>query len=71
MASWELAAVHVLQILLGSIDTPGGLRYKAPYPKGFDSLPRPTGRPDDVSPNTPTGTASGLCPGPGGFTYKR
>ena len=29
-------AIHVLQILLGSIDTPGGLRYKAPYPKGFD-----------------------------------
>jgi len=46
-------AIHVLQILLGSIDTPGGLRYKPPYPKGFDSLPRPTGRPAEVHRNTP------------------
>ncbi len=46
-------AIHLLQILLGSIDAPGGLRYKPPYPKGFDSLPRPTGRPGDVNPNLP------------------
>ena len=25
--------LHILQILLGSIDCPGGFRYKAPYPK--------------------------------------
>ena len=58
-------ALHVLQILLGSIDTPGGLRYKAPYPKGFDSLPRPTGRPGDVNPNTPLpGPHLGFVQGP-------
>ena len=58
-------AIHVLQILLGSIDTPGGLRYKAPYPKGFDSLPRPTGRPGDINPNTPLpGPHLGFVQGP-------
>ena len=46
-------AIHVLQILLGSIDVPGGMRYKAPYPKGLDSLPKPTGKREDVRPNTP------------------
>jgi len=58
-------AIHILQILLGSIDTPGGLRYKAPYPKGFDSLPRPTGRPGEVNPNTPLpGPHLGFVQGP-------
>ena len=58
-------AIHLLQILLGSIDTPGGLRYKPPYPKGFDSLPRPTGRPDQVNPNTPLpGPHLGYVQGP-------
>jgi anaerobic selenocysteine-containing dehydrogenase len=46
-------AIHLLQILLGSIDTPGGLRFKPPYPKGLDSLPKPTGRPGEVNPNSP------------------
>ena len=46
-------AIHVLQILIGSIDVPGGMRYKVPYPKGMDSLPRPTGKKDDVHPNSP------------------
>ena len=32
-------AIHVLQILIGSIDVPGGMRYKVPYPKGMDSYP--------------------------------
>ena len=37
-------AIHVLQILLGSIDVPGGFRYKPPYPKAAHSMPRPAGR---------------------------
>ena len=45
-------AIHVLQLLLGAIDTPGSLRYKPPYPKSLDSLPTPTGRPGQVTPNT-------------------
>jgi anaerobic selenocysteine-containing dehydrogenase len=37
-------AIHVLQILLGSIDVPGGHRYKPPYPKSAECHPRPAGR---------------------------
>jgi anaerobic selenocysteine-containing dehydrogenase len=48
-------AIHLLQILIGSIDSPGGLRYKAPYPKGFDSLPKPIGHQDQINPDTPLG----------------
>jgi anaerobic selenocysteine-containing dehydrogenase len=35
--------IHVLQILLGSIDCPGGFRYKPPYPKPVAGQPRPHG----------------------------
>ena len=42
-------AIHLLQILLGSIDVPGGLRYKAPYPKSLADLPRPCGREDQTA----------------------
>ncbi len=34
-------ALHVLQLLLGSVDCPGGFRFKPPYPKGFEAHPRP------------------------------
>lgn len=34
-------ALHVLQVLIGSIDCPGGFRYKPPYPKPFTSHPKP------------------------------
>ncbi len=34
-------AIHLLQILLGSIDVPGGWRYKAPFPKPIPPGPRP------------------------------
>jgi anaerobic selenocysteine-containing dehydrogenase len=34
-------ALHVLQILLGTIDRPGGFRYKPPYPKPVAAHPRP------------------------------
>ena len=46
-------AIHMLQILLGSIDTPGGMRFKPPYPKSLDSLPRPFGLKKDIQPNRP------------------
>jgi sulfite dehydrogenase (quinone) subunit SoeA len=36
-------ALHMLQILLGSIDTPGGFRFKPPYPKPATAHPRPHG----------------------------
>ncbi len=46
-------AIHVLQLLLGTIDVPGGMRYKPPYPKALYSLPKPTGHDREVLPNTP------------------
>ncbi|MEK9670888.1 MAG: molybdopterin oxidoreductase family protein [Rhodospirillaceae bacterium] len=46
-------AIHILQLLLGTIDVPGGMRYKPPYPKALNSLPKPTGRRKQVSRNMP------------------
>ncbi len=34
--------IHLLQALLGSIDTPGGWRYKPPFPKPIPPAPKPT-----------------------------
>jgi len=34
-------ALHVLQILLGSVEVPGGFRYKPPYPKPVEAHPKP------------------------------
>ncbi len=45
--------LHVLQILLGSIDCPGGFRYKAPYPKLSPPFLKPRGKPGDVQPGKP------------------
>ncbi|MFT5451156.1 MAG: anaerobic selenocysteine-containing dehydrogenase, partial [Enterobacterales bacterium] len=40
--------LHLLQMLLGSIDVPGGMRYKAPFPKPIPPGPKPHG---DSAPN--------------------
>jgi len=34
-------ALHVLQILLGSVEVPGGFRFKPTYPKPVEAHPRP------------------------------
>ncbi|MEM0976756.1 MAG: molybdopterin oxidoreductase family protein, partial [Pseudomonadota bacterium] len=34
-------ALHILQILLGSVEVPGGFRFKPPYPKPYDIHPKP------------------------------
>ncbi|MGR3291874.1 MAG: molybdopterin oxidoreductase family protein [Paracoccaceae bacterium] len=34
-------ALHVLQIMLGSVEVPGGFRFKPPYPKPAEAHPRP------------------------------
>ncbi len=34
-------ALHVLQILLGSVEVPGGFRFKPPYPKPPQAHPKP------------------------------
>ena len=34
-------AIHLLQALIGSVEAPGGFRFKPPYPKPVDAHPRP------------------------------
>ncbi len=36
-------AIHVLQMLIGAVDTPGSWRYKSPYPKPIPPGPAPGG----------------------------
>ena len=47
-------ALHLLQILLGSIDCPGGFRFKPPYPKPAHSHPVPNA---ESRPGQPLGGA--------------
>lgn len=47
--------IHVLQILIGSIDCPGGFRYKPPYPKQAPPWLLPHGALCDVRPQEPLG----------------
>lgn len=46
-------ALHVLQVLLGAVDCPGGFRFEPPYPKPLHAHPRPHGKAEHVAPNTP------------------
>jgi anaerobic selenocysteine-containing dehydrogenase len=34
-------ALHILQILIGAVETPGGMRFKPPYPKPVEAHPTP------------------------------
>jgi sulfite dehydrogenase (quinone) subunit SoeA len=43
-------ALHLLQMLLGAIDTPGSWRYKSPYPRPIPPGPQPSGK--GAKPNT-------------------
>ncbi|MEG3619572.1 molybdopterin oxidoreductase family protein [Magnetovibrio sp. PR-2] len=57
--------LHILQVLLGSVEVPGGFRVKAPYPKHIPPGVKPTGKPDQVHPNTPLpGAPLGFPTGP-------
>ena len=47
--------IHLLQILLGSIDCPGGFRYKPPYPKQTPPWLKPSGKPREIYPSEPLG----------------
>jgi sulfite dehydrogenase (quinone) subunit SoeA len=53
-------ALHLLQILLGTVDVPGGFRFKPPYPKPAPTGAKPAGK-GGGRPNTP------LCGMPLGF----
>ena len=46
-------ALHLMQMLLGTIDVPGGWRYKSPHPKPAPPGPKPAGRPEQVAPGKP------------------
>ena len=43
-------ALHLLQMLIGTIDVPGGWRYKSPHPKPCPPGPKPAGKPDQLAP---------------------
>ncbi|MGI9374253.1 MAG: molybdopterin oxidoreductase family protein [Hyphomicrobiales bacterium] len=47
--------IHLLQILIGSIDCPGGFRFKPPFPKPVPPGIKPGGKPGSIKPNTPLG----------------
>jgi anaerobic selenocysteine-containing dehydrogenase len=57
-------AIHLLQVLLGTVDVPGGWRFKPPYPKPAPPGPAPAGK-DGGRPMTPlAGMPLGFVSGP-------
>ncbi|MGE0726175.1 MAG: molybdopterin oxidoreductase family protein, partial [Alphaproteobacteria bacterium] len=58
-------AIHLLQTLLGSIDTPGGFRYKPPFPRPCPPPIKPAGKPGTLTPGKPMpGPPLGFVTGP-------
>lgn len=58
-------SLHLLQMLLGSIDCPGGFRYKPPFPKPCPPPLKPAGKPGQVNAETPLpGPPLGFPTGP-------
>ncbi len=58
-------AIHLLQMLLGSIDCPGGFRYKPPFPRPCPPPQKPAGKPGQVNPGQPlAGPPLGFPMGP-------
>ncbi len=61
-------ALHVLQILLGAVETPGGMRFKPPYPKPATAHPKPHFK---VTPGAPLdGPHLGYVQGPDDLCLK-
>jgi anaerobic selenocysteine-containing dehydrogenase len=57
-------ALHLLQLLLGTVDVPGGFRFKSPYPRRAPPTNKPAGK-DGAKPNTPLrGLPLGFVTGP-------
>lgn len=57
--------IHVLQILLGTIDVPGGFRYKAPFPRPAPPPNKPVGKPAQIAAGKPLpGMHLGFVTGP-------
>ena len=58
-------AIHLLQTLLGTIDVPGGFRFKPPFPRPCPPPVKPAGKPGSVAPNQPLpGPPLGFVTGP-------
>ncbi len=56
-------AIHILQVLLGSVEVPGGFRFKSPFPKPVPPPLKPAGK--TTAPNTPLdGPPLGFTMGP-------
>lgn len=63
-------ALHMLQMLLGAVDTPGSWRYKAPFPRPIPPGPPPAGK--TVEPGKPiAGMALGFPRGPEDLLVER
>ena len=61
-------ALHTLQILLGTVEVPGGFRFKPPYPKPATAHPKPH---VGVNPNAPlNGPHLGFVHGPEDLALK-
>ena len=61
-------ALHVLQILLGTVEVPGGFRFKPPYPKPTEVHPKPHCK---VTPGAPLdGPHLGFVHGPDDLALK-
>ncbi|QBF33105.1 molybdopterin oxidoreductase family protein [Thalassococcus sp. S3] len=61
-------ALHVLQILLGTVEVPGGFRFKPPYPKPATAHPKPH---CGVTPDSPLdGPHLGFVHGPDDLALK-
>ncbi|WP_371153358.1 molybdopterin oxidoreductase family protein [Jannaschia sp. 2305UL9-9] len=61
-------ALHMLQILIGAVETPGGFRFKPPYPKPATAHPKPHCK---VTPGAPLdGPHLGFVHGPADLALK-
>ncbi|SLN15328.1 Tetrathionate reductase subunit A precursor [Falsiruegeria litorea R37] len=61
-------ALHVLQIILGTVEVPGGFRFKPPYPKPVEAHPAPHCK---VTPDAPLdGPHLGFVRGPENLALK-
>ena len=62
-------ALHILQLLLGAVECPGGFRFKPPYPKPVEAHPVPHG---EVTADSPlNGPHLGFPRGPGDLALEK
>ena len=58
-------ALHLLQVLIGAVDCPGGFRFEPPYPKPIEAHPTPHGRAEHFGSDRPlSGPHLGFPRGP-------